>query len=349
MKTSFVSTLALTNATRETRVNLQEKLAIGQKEATTARLADVGQTLGYLTERTVSLRQDIDRLSTFQDANQIASGRLSISQTVLENVVEGAQEFLTTLVAARSSRAGASVAVTDAETRLVTFTASMNSAHNGTFLFAGINTDVQPISDYFSTPPSASRTAVETAYVGAFGITKTDPGVSAITAADVQTFLDGDFATLFSATDWATTWSSASDQNISTRITTNERVVTSTNANEEAFRNLASAYTMVMEMGLEGLNDAAYDAVLDKAIAVVGQAIGDITSIRASLGTSEARIKNANESMSLQVKLMQDFVVELEGVDPFEATSNVNALLTQIETAYALTARLQNLSLARYL
>ena len=46
---------------------------------------------------------------------------------------------------------------------------------------------------------------------------------------------------------------------------------------------------------------------------------------------------------------MNEHVTTLEGVDPYEATANVNALLTQIETAYALTARLQNLSLINHI
>jgi flagellar hook-associated protein 3 FlgL len=36
-------------------------------------------------------------------------------------------------------------------------------------------------------------------------------------------------------------------------------------------------------------------------------------------------------------------------VDPFEASTRVAALMTQVETAYAMTARIQNLSLLKYL
>jgi flagellar hook-associated protein 3 FlgL len=39
----------------------------------------------------------------------------------------------------------------------------------------------------------------------------------------------------------------------------------------------------------------------------------------------------------------------MQGVDPFEAATRVNALITQIETSYALTARIQQLSLTRLL
>ncbi len=53
--------------------------------------------------------------------------------------------------------------------------------------------------------------------------------------------------------------------------------------------------------------------------------------------------------MSLQITIMTEHVNLLEGVDPYEASSRVNALLTQVETAYALTARLQRLSLINYL
>jgi flagellar hook-associated protein 3 FlgL len=38
-----------------------------------------------------------------------------------------------------------------------------------------------------------------------------------------------------------------------------------------------------------------------------------------------------------------------EGVDPYEAASRVQDLLSHIETSYALTARIQQLSLLRFL
>ncbi len=106
---------------------------------------------------------------------------------------------------------------------------------------------------------------------------------------------------------------------------------------------------MVADMGIDTLRDDAYEAVLDKAIAIIGQAIGDITQIRADLGTSQERIANANTRAEAQLKVMKEHITSLEAVDPYEAMSNVNALMTQIETAYSLTARLQNLSLINYI
>jgi flagellar hook-associated protein 3 FlgL len=350
MKTTFVSTSAINNATREARTDLQVKLAQGQKEATTGRLADVGLSLGYLTERTVSMRQDLDRLTTFKDTNTIASSRLELSQSTLEGVGESAQEFLSTLMAARAAPSSAGVAINDAKAKLISFIGSMNSAVNGAQLFSGINTDVKPINDYFSDPASAGRDAINSAFETTFSMPIDGSGdPSTISATDMKAFLDGTYSDLFSETNWKSTWSQASDQNITTRISTNERIETSANANADPFRDLASIYAMISDFPLDKLDDETFQVVVDKAIAVVGQAIGDLTGLRAQLGTSQERIAASNERMDLQKTILNEHVSFLEGVDPYEASANVNALLTQIQTAYALTARLQNLSLVNYI
>jgi flagellar hook-associated protein 3 FlgL len=208
---------------------------------------------------------------------------------------------------------------------------------------------VKPVADYFEQPASAARTAMDDAFLAEFGVAQGQPGVENITGADMATFLDNAFADLFSDANWMTTWSSASDQNITSRISNNERIETSTNANADPFRMLASVYSMISSISLEDLSEEAYNVVVDKAIGVLGQGIGDLTQLRAGLGTSEERIKAANDRTDIQVTLMTQHITALEGVDPYEATANVNALLTQIETAYALTARLQNLSLVNFI
>ena len=53
--------------------------------------------------------------------------------------------------------------------------------------------------------------------------------------------------------------------------------------------------------------------------------------------------------MSIQIDIMTNHIGVLEGVDPYEASTRVSALLTQVETAYAMTARIQKLSLLKYL
>ena len=51
----------------------------------------------------------------------------------------------------------------------------------------------------------------------------------------------------------------------------------------------------------------------------------------------------------MQVDLFQRNITQMQGVDPYEASTRVSTLLQQIETSYALTARIQQLSLVKYL
>ena len=51
----------------------------------------------------------------------------------------------------------------------------------------------------------------------------------------------------------------------------------------------------------------------------------------------------------MQIDIIATHIGALEAVDPYEASTRVSTLMTQIETSYALTARIQRLSLLNYL
>jgi len=349
MTNSFISTRALSEATRLSLMKLQSKLTDAQKEVTTGRLADVGLSLGYQTGQAVSLRQEHARLQSITDTNGLVASRLDASQAALKSLADSAQAFLSQVVAARNTDTGPQVIQGQAQAALSAFADVLNTTFNGASLFAGINADVKPITDYNENPPPANRQAVANAFAGAFGISQSDPGVSTITAADMQTFLNGQFAGLFDPAAWNGTWSTAADQNMKSRISTSELIDTSVNANDAAFRKLASAYTMLADLGTDKLNQGAYQAVVDKAVSTLGDAIQGITELQAGLGTAQERIKNANDRMSIQIDIMTKHIGALEGVDPYEASNRVAGLLTQIQTAYAMTARVQQLTLLNYL
>ena len=139
----------------------------------------------------------------------------------------------------------------------------------------------------------------------------------------MQTFLDGPFAGLFDPAAWSGTWSGASDQNVRSRISTSELIETSVNANDAAFRKLASAYTMVADLGTDKLNQNAFQAVVDTAMRAVSEAVQGITELQARLGTAQERVKNANDRMSIQIDIMTNHIGVLEGVDPYEASNRV--------------------------
>jgi flagellar hook-associated protein 3 FlgL len=74
-----------------------------------------------------------------------------------------------------------------------------------------------------------------------------------------------------------------------------------------------------------------------------------LTSTEATLGSAQSRVTDANDNMSAQMNILQTQINNLDSVNAYQTATQVNSLSTQIQTAYALTAQLQQLSLVKYL
>ena len=224
----------------------------------------------------------------------------------------------------------------------------MNSTVNGDYLFAGINTGTAPITDY-NGALAPNKLAVDTAFSTAFGIPQTSASVSNISGSAMQSFLATQFAPLFEGANWTSNWSSASNQTLTSIIGPNQAVSTSVSANQSAFQELAQAYTMLSDLGTQSLGQGAYQAVTSSATTLLTSAIGSLTDLQAGVGEVQTSISNANNQMSLQMNVLSTQISNLESVNTYEASTRVSELQTQIETSYALTSQLQQLSLVKFL
>jgi flagellar hook-associated protein 3 FlgL len=347
--TSHVSTKALNEGNRLSVLKLQSRLLEAQKELASGRLADVGRTLGARTTETVSLRQETARLNMTIDTNASVAGRLGVTQEALQGLSSTTERFVGALIAARDSETGPAVAQNIAAANVVSFTAAMNTTFAGQFVFGGENVDVQPLTEYYATPTSSNRQAVADAFQSFFGFPQDDPQVANITPGQMQTFLDTSFDAVFEEPEWSANWSDASDTNLRSRISNNEVAESSTNANEDAFRKVAKAFTMLADLGVQNMNRETFEVVANSAITFAGEAVQDLAVEQARLGTAEARVAIVNTKMEAQVDIITDQVNDLETVDPFDAAVRVTSLTTQIQTAYSLTARVQQLTILNYL
>ncbi|MCL4766645.1 MAG: flagellar hook-associated family protein [Hyphomicrobiaceae bacterium] len=349
MRIPAFSSKTVFEAPRLPLMKAQALLAEAQREVVSGRRADVGASLGFRAGQSVSMRSDHGRLGAILDTNALAAARMEATQSVLESLAKDAQSFLGALIGARNSEHGAEVLAAEARARLGSLVDGIGTAVDGVHVFAGVNSDSAPLARYFDDPPPPSRQSVAGAFFAAFAMPQSDAGVFGITAADMQTFLDGGFAALTAEPSWSADWSQASSQNLTGRISLTEKIETSVNANASPIRKLVSAYVMVADLGAERLNQGTFQSIADTAVRTIGAAVQELAILRANLGTAEERIATANARMSVQIDVLASHVDRLESVDPYEASTRVASLLTQIETAYALTARIQQMSLLDYL
>lgn len=350
MKTSFISNIAIQSAMRLTMSSSQNEVQNLQKEIVTGRYADIGVSLGAGASRSVALNRDLLRLDNIKDSNALATQRLSASQGALTLMADNAQSMLEAFITVTSSddagRLG--IAKRDVQTALDAFTGAINTSSNGEYVFSGINTDAKPLTNYLD-PASPARAAFDTAFQTHFGFTKTDPLVSGITAAQMDDFITNTLEPSFTGTDWAANWSSASDTNVTSRITRNELIESTTNANTAGMRNFALAAVIGLELlGLPLASDVR-TTVNSKAMEYAGAAVSGIDNERSQLGLAEERVAKANKSLEAQHSIIKLHVTSIEEVDAYEASTRMNSLLAQIETSYKLTSRIQQLSLTNYL
>jgi len=349
MKTTFISTVTLWNSPRSSLDKLQDSLVKANTELTTGRHADVGLALGYKVGESLSLRQQRAEIETLTDSNGLVLQRLKTTTAALDSIREDATKFRDALVGLPLNPP-VEIIKGEAEAYMQSLISNLNTSVGGQFVFGGINTKVKPADDYAGGGSPSLKDLVADAFSGAsgFGFPQDDALVSGITADDMEDFLDGAFKDLFEGPDWGAL-SNASDQNIQSLISPLEKVETSANANALPMRQIAMAYTMIFDLGIESLSPATRNVVINKAIGVLSTAISGVIGVQADIGTAQAKTERANERMDLQKSIFEERIGQLEAVDPAEAKVRVDQLMTQIQTSYSLTAQLKQLSLINYL
>jgi flagellar hook-associated protein 3 FlgL len=333
---------------RQSILRMQSELAASQTEIATGNYADIGLTLGSRTGDSVSLQAENSLLQTITNTNQTVTSRLDTTQTILSGLRTSAQTLLNSLIEGTGSNTNASSIQASGQSDLQGLISGLNSTLSGDFIFAGTNTSKQPVTDYYATP-ATNKSAVDSAYLAAFGMSQTSAGVSTISGANMQTFLNTQFAPLFQGANWSTNWSSASSQTLTNQISGSQTTSTSVSANNPAFQQLAQAYTMVADLGTQNLNSSAYQAVTNTARSLVTSAISNLVELQASVGLVQSNVSNANNQMSLQMNILSTQIGNLESVNTYEVSTRITSLQTQIETSYSLTSQLQQLSLVKYL
>jgi flagellar hook-associated protein 3 FlgL len=332
-------------------LRIQSELSKAQDESASGQVTDVGLALGLSSGRTLSFDYQQTSFQTIVDSNKVISGRLDATNQALTQLMSIAQDFTTQLTSARGSNADPQIIVNKAKASLQSMLGALSTTFAGEYVFSGIKSDVQPVADYPGSPPSAGKTAVDAAFHAAFGMAQTDPTVSTISGTDVTNFLATTYSGLFdsSATGWSANFFNGSSTAMTARITQSESMTASVTGNEAGFRDIMSALTMVADLGAEHMTKDAFTAVLDGALKASGKAQTELTALQTRVGLMQSRTTTASENLTAQKDLLAKTFSGATSVDPYEAATRVNQLTTQLQTAYSLTSRLQQLSLLKYL
>ncbi|QGM98006.1 flagellar hook-associated family protein [Methylocystis parvus] len=346
---SITSSYTMNASLRGGIADLQSELARAQKELATGKRADPSVALGVRASFSVSLADAQEGVGALQATNSLVDARLASTQAALDSLVADARSMRTTLLAAQTDGGQREAIVAQARNALTQFVAKLNSGDGEGFFFGGINSDVPPIANYFAEPPAPNKAAVDAAFANAFGFDQADPAVASISQTQMRSFLTGAYDTLFSGAAWRGDWSGASDKPLTSRIGLSHVIDSSVTANEPGLKDVAAAYVMIADLGAANMSDETYHALLTGALERLDRGVGETTKTQARIGVMQNEIKTSSDMMTIQSDTIRIQLHDLESVDETDAAARVNGLMTQIETAYTLTARISQLSLAKYL
>ena len=343
---TYISSQSVLSSVRQSVLQAQAGLAQAQTEISSGTQADLGVALGAKTGYSLSLKNEVDALDGTTASNAVASTRLDTTNTALTSILSGAQSLSASLLTASSVGGTTAALQATGTSSLQALLGDLNVSVGGQYVFGGINSGAQPLTDYAS--GSQAKQALDTAFSGTFGFAQTSASASTITGSDLTTFLNGTLDDQFSDANWQN-WSKASDTTITSRIAPSQTATTSVSANDTAFRQIAEAYTIVSEFTGSNFSADAQAAAVAKATSLVNSGIAALNDVQTGVGISQAAITTADTGLAAQATVLKGQVSDLESVDTYALSNQVTTLQTQLQASYELTSRLQSLSLVNYL
>lgn len=356
------------NSMRSTILKAQLEMTDLTTELTTGKHADIGVALGANTARSLDLNRDVQRITSIISVNSIATQRLEASQLALKKMSDAANDIQKVLVPNTSAEEPTLSTVRNTITNAFNnFIGFANTSVNGEFLFSGINTDVKPVDDFFAEGSTLKKAYDdELAYYMSTTLVPAVGDVADLTKDQVATFMS-DMEKKFNGTVkvtnpphssltaptqydfWTAFGSDASDVNMTSRISQTEVVETSTNSNSKGVRYFAFTAMTTLTFLQDNIAPEIREDVSMKAVNNIKSAIDGLNQQASKLGLSEERVSKANDALEAQKKIIETHLIDLEGIDTYEAKTRLDLLKSQIEIAYSLTARLQQMSLVNYL
>lgn len=313
---------------------LKADLARLTAELSSGQIADPVRRLGAGLPRLADMDRQLSLTEGFSRATVQVTQSLRIMQTSLD-AVEGARSSLANNALLVSGTGGSMRVTSVAETArqgFATTVSALNARIGDQSLFAGRATDTAPLA-----PADRMLDALRVAIAGAATVQ------DAVDAVDAWFAAGGGFHTDGYQGDSGVPLSRQVDQGVTVTIPLR--------ADDPALTGILAATAMAALADDPALifSDEARRQLVLRAGERLLTASEPLVQTAARLGEAEARLDAVASTHAARTSALSLMRTELLAADPFDAAAVLRQVQTQLETHYALTARLSRLSLADYL
>ena len=338
MSISTISTLQKSLNSRQLLANQDRDVQKAQQELTTGISADIYSERSFRAAQTLDLRNRMSRTESYSVSNDLLIGKLDVTSGLMASIRQGVQEFQALSVAFANGTQGREVLQPQANALIKTITSQLNTVYSGEFLFSGANTGESSVNlDSEGFPDmgldeagNLQKTRATLQSIDAyFGLGGADLATSGYVQGGVYT---------------------GSDTRQTARIDESTLFSYGITANDESIRQIFKGLTMFAQVDIAAISDPnSYALWLDEANTALSAGIDAMKIRETELGNQQKMVAETSQRQKNLTELYNNRVVDIEGVDAYEAATRFEALSAQLETSLSVTARLKNLSLLNYL
>lgn len=362
-----VSTIGLSRRLQNATTELQLEQLRNNDEIASGKHFDVADALGARTGHDIALRNLYDETDQQLKSTALVQGRMTTMDSALTNILAAGQDVLAaaSVGLGQPSPTGTSLQVR-ARGVLEQVVGMLNASSGNGYLFGGVEVKTPPMRSVQgdnSGLPSPMRIVQDAITAAAGGASA--PQTAADTAAVVSTLND-----LFAVRDpalpppapltqgfeggfyvgaTAMQPGGAATPRLSARPDRSTEIPYGVQANDPAMRDLLQGLYMLATIDTSKLPQDAYQPYMQAAVSKVSGGLDGVRNVTAQLGIQREQLDEIAERHSAQLKILNEQIDGLEGVDPAESSVRLNQLEAQIEATSAATARIARMRLSNYL
>lgn len=336
---NFVSVgdLARSFHLRRQSASMKQQLDQLSLELSTGKKADWAAETGGDYTSVAAIEHDLAALSSFQTANTEASVMAETMQTTLESISSMSQDAGASLISTLKTASDETIdaATTDAKQKFLSAVSALNTSVGGRFVMSGAATDTAPLIS------------------GEDMLTALDGVVSGLTGTqDVAQAVSDWFDAPAGGGGFLDTAYQGSDVALGAiPVSARDQADLSVTAADSGIRGTLKGLAMaaLVADGLFAGDTEERGRMAREAGSYVLSAQSEIVSTQARLGVQQELISDATTRNDAETAALTIAKSEIAEADPYETATAIEAVQSQIEALYTITARLSNLNLSNYL
>jgi flagellar hook-associated protein 3 FlgL len=302
-------------------------------ENATGRSADLGREIGRSTTRLILDRNERVQLGGFASSNRMLTSRLADVQSALDGV--RASIFRISSLGTGPSADVVSWRV-ESGSALADITRQLDTVRAGERIFSA-----SPTSSAASIATSMA-VSLEEKFRDEFGFGLSDPAAAVIAATQLVTFAESAVRDLSSSAP-------ANPRNARQDIAPGEQVGRGPSVDHPAIRRTLATLIVADGLSRSAVDEGVIKAVMTGFVSLVHNASSDIVDLQGITGGDQQRLERTTARLEERMAALDQRIGFTEEVDPYSTVVAMNQLVNRLDASYRATARVQGLSLSKYL